>query len=47
MSNPADYFMSLMSLENPNEIENEPGKPPKTEAELVRNYNSKISYLLE
>jgi hypothetical protein len=46
MSNPADYFMSLMSMENPNEIENDGGKI-KSEAEVIKEYNRKINYLHE
>jgi hypothetical protein len=46
MSNPADYFMSLMSMENPNEIESNSGRP-KSEAEILKEYNRKINYLNE
>ena len=46
MSNPADYFMSLMSMENPNEIDSDSGRI-KSEAEIVKEYNRKINYLHE
>ena len=46
MSNPADYFMSMMSMENPNEIESDSGRP-KSEAEITKEYNRKINYLNE
>ena len=46
MSNPADYFMSMMSMENPNEIESNSGRP-KSEAEIIKEYNRKINYLNE
>jgi hypothetical protein len=46
MSNPADYFMSLMSMENPNESDSDTGRP-KSEAEVLRDYNRKINYLHE
>lgn len=45
-SNPADYFMTLMSMENPNEVEMD-GALPKSEAEIYREYNKKINYLHE
>ena len=46
MSNPADYFMSLMSMENPNEIDSDSGRI-RSEAEIVKEYNRKINYLHE
>ena len=46
MSNPADYFMSMMSMENPNEIDSDSGRP-KSEAENTKEYNRKINYLNE
>ena len=46
MSNPADYFMSIMSAENPNEIESDdPNAPMKTESEVLKEYSKKILYL--
>lgn len=45
-SNPADYFMTLMSIENPNESEID-GQKPKSEQEIIREYNKKINYLNE
>jgi hypothetical protein len=45
-SNPADYFMSLMSMENPNEIDSDGGRQ-KSEAEIIKEYNRKINYLHE
>jgi len=54
MSNPADYFMTIMSAENPNEDiseddedEDDNGKPKKSETEIQRDYTKKINYLLE
>lgn len=41
MSNPADYFMTVLSCENPNETEFVEGKQ-KTEAECLRDYTKKI-----
>jgi hypothetical protein len=38
--------MSLMSMENPNEIDMDGGQP-KSEAEINREYNRKINYLHE
>jgi len=45
MSNPADYFMTLMSAENPNEGEIEVGKVPMSEDEILKEYTKKISYM--
>jgi len=45
MSNPADYFMSMMSMENPNEIDSDSGRP-KSEAEITKEYNRKIIYIM-
>jgi hypothetical protein len=54
MSNPADYFMTIMSAENPNddindddEDEDDNGKPRMTEADIHREYTKKINYFLE
>jgi ABC-type multidrug transport system permease subunit len=44
MSNPADYYMTVMSAENPNETDVVDGKQ-KTEVECLRDYSKKISYL--
>lgn len=46
MSNPADYFMSVMSMENPNEMDSDGGRT-KSEAEIIKEYNRKINYLHE
>lgn len=46
MSNPADYFMTIMSPENAGDEEEENYKP-KTEAELFKEYKKKINYLCD
>ena len=45
-SNPADFFMSLMSMDNPNESDMDGGKQ-KSEKDIIQEYNSKINYLNE
>ena len=46
MSNPADYFMTIMSAENAGDsLDDNPDAKPKTEAELMRDYTKKINYL--
>lgn len=51
MSNPADYFMTIMSPENPNddldEDEDDNGKPLKSDAEILRDYTKKVNYFCE
>jgi hypothetical protein len=51
MSNPADYFMTLMSIRNPNdEISDEDddnGKPHKSEAEIIKDYSKQISFFTD
>jgi ABC-type multidrug transport system ATPase subunit len=51
MSNPADYFMTVMSMENPNDENYDSdgstsvSKKIKTEADILREYNKKIDQL--
>lgn len=46
MTNPADFFMNIMSCENPNEIESDSSNGVlKTEAEILREFSKKINYL--
>ncbi len=54
MSNPADYFMTIMSPENPNEditdddYEDEDAKKVlKSEAEIIKDYRKKIQYFCD
>jgi len=41
MTNPADYFMTIMSIESFDEEED--GKSPKGEAEIKAEYTQKIT----
>jgi hypothetical protein len=43
-SNPADYFMELMSLDNVNDFQSE-GSPLRTEKDVLNEYNKKINFL--
>lgn len=43
-SNPADYFMALMSLENVNEFQNEESSAKKEEI-ILKEFNKRINYL--
>ena len=48
MTNPADFFMNIMSCENPNEIESDASNGViKTEAEILKEFSKKINYLNE
>lgn len=43
LSNPADYFMSIMSIES-QEVDEDDGQPPKTQAEIYQAYTERINY---
>jgi hypothetical protein len=54
MSNPADYFMTIMSAEDPNEDisenddeDDDNGKPKKSDAQIHREYTKKINFFVE
>ena len=51
MSNPADYFMTIMSPENPNddldEDEDDNGKPLKSDADILKDYTKKVNYFCD
>jgi len=44
-SNPADYYMILMSAESANDQDNDGNSKPKNEIELSREYTKKITYI--
>ena len=45
LSNPADYFMSIMSIESQEVDDNDDdGQPQKTQAEIYAAYTERINY---